>query len=168
MRPTVRPMLPEDEPFLWTALYHALHVPPGAEPPPFETVRQPDLRRYVVGWMEEPDDLGVLAELDGDPIGAAWIRRWSRSDHGYGFVDEATPELSISVLPGHRGRGLGTAMLSALLEMAAMRFPAVSLSVSTSNPAVRLYRRFGFRTAGEPDTHSLTMVKRFRKAGEPV
>ena len=35
---------------------------------------------------------------------------------GYGFAGNGMPELAVSVLPGHRGRGVGAAMLSSLIE----------------------------------------------------
>jgi len=155
----IRPLVADDEPFLWTALYHALHVPPGADPPSPEIVRRPEIARYVAGWTEQPGDLGFVAEVDGEPVGAAWLRRWSSGDRGYGFVDEATPELSMSLLPSHRGRGIGTALLRRLLAAAAHESEAVSLSVSESNAALRLYERFGFVVVGEPEGGSVTMVK---------
>jgi GNAT superfamily N-acetyltransferase len=49
-----------------------------------------------------------------------------------------------------RGRGLGERMLRALLDAAADRFDAVSLSVRADNPALRLYERTGFRVVGDP------------------
>ena len=162
MEPHIRPLAPDDEPFLWTALYHALHVPPGADPPPPEVVRQPEIARYVSGWMERPGDLGFVAEVDGEPVGAAWLRRWPSGARGYGFVDEATPELSMALLPGHRGRGIGTALLRRLLAEAARESDAVSLSVSVSNPAARLYERLGFAVVGEPEGGSATMLRRLR------
>src|SRR5699024_3824064 len=73
-----------------------------------EIVEQPELKRYVEGWMKHPGDLGFLAEENGKPIGAAWLRCWTDNQRGYGFVNEATPELSLSILPDHRGRGVGT------------------------------------------------------------
>ena len=160
MEELIRPLTIEDEPFLWTALYHALHVPPGAAPLPADVVREPELARYVDGWMQRPDDLGFVVESDGSPVGAAWLRRWNADDRGFGFVDEATPELSMSMLPTHRGRGFGTALLRYLLSEAEQRFQAVSLSVADSNPARRLYERFGFTAIGDPSGDSITLVKR--------
>lgn len=157
----IRPLTPDDETFLWDALYHAIHVPPGEAAPAPEIVDLPELACYVAGWMQRPDDLGVLAEENEAPIGAAWLRRWSGKQRGYGFVDEATPELSMSLLPKHRGRGVGTALLRRLLSLSAERFVAVSLSVSASNPARRLYEREGFAAVGEPEGGSITMVRRF-------
>ena len=156
----IRPLAPDDELFLWTALYHALHVPPGADPLPPEAVRRPELARYVSGWMTRPGDLGVVAEGGGGPVGVAWLRRWPLGDHGFGFVDDATPELSMALLPGHRGRGIGTALLRRLLAEAARGSEAVSLSVSESNAARRLYERHGFAVVGSPVGGSVTMLKR--------
>lgn len=160
MEPHIRPLSSDDEPFLWTALYHALHIPPGADPPPPEVVRQPDLARYVKGWMERPGDLGFVAEVSREPVGAAWLRLWPSDDRGYGFVNEATPELSMALLPSHRGRGIGTALLRRLLAAAARESEAVSLSVSASNAALRLYERVGFTVVGEGESGSVTMLKR--------
>ena len=44
-----------------------------------------------------------------------------------------------------RGHGIGTALLTSLLHRAATAgFQALSLSVSTDNPALHLYERRGF------------------------
>jgi len=145
---------------LRTALYHAIHVPPGEDVPPMAVVWRPDFSRYIAGWMERPGDLGLLVRDDGLQIGAAWLRQWQAGDHGYGFVNEATPELSMALLPAHRGRGAGTELLRRLLSVAAERFDAVSLSVSDSNPAKRLYEREGFAPASHSAGGSTTMVKR--------
>ncbi len=156
----IRPLTPEDETFLWEALYYAVYVGPGEPARPPEIVRQSKLARYVLGWMTRADDLGFKAEQDGVPVGAAWLRRWSGDEQGYGFVDRATPELSMSILPQHRGRGVGTLLLRYLLSAAEKRFTAVSLSVSESNPARRLYEREGFIPVGEPEGGSITMVRK--------
>ena len=161
MNPHIRLLTPDDEPFLWIALYHAVHVSPGEAAPAPEIVREPRLARYVVEWMRHLDDIGFAAEVDGAPVGAAWLRRWQQGGHGFGFVDEATPELSVSLLPGYRGRGIGTALLQRLLVEAAQRFAGVSLSVSESNPAGRLYERSGFVIVGESNGGSVTMERRF-------
>src|ERR687897_597061 len=108
-----------------------------------------------------PDDVDFLwamlfeasyAAENGVPdvaAGAAWWRLLTAETKGYGYVDDATPELAIAVSPGHRGRGLGGRMLRELLDAARASFDAVSLSVRADNPAVRLYERAGFRTVGD-------------------
>ena len=105
--------------------------------------------RYVDGWGRRGD--AALIALDaGAPVGAAWYRLFSRSAPGFGFVDESTPELTIAVVPSRRGRGFGAVLLEALLEQArADGFAAISLSVDRDNPAVQLYRRYGFVEVAE-------------------
>jgi ribosomal protein S18 acetylase RimI-like enzyme len=71
------------------------------------------------------------------------------------------PELSIGVAAEARGRGVGSALLDALLTLARERgYRAVSLSVDRRNPARRLYERKGFRDAGisDPSDSSVTMI----------
>lgn len=58
--------------------------------------------------------------------------------------------LSTGVHPEARGRGLATGLLRALLDrLDAAGTATVWLTVHPENPAVRLYRRLGFGTAGE-------------------
>jgi ribosomal protein S18 acetylase RimI-like enzyme len=146
-----------DEPILREALYHALYVPPGTQPFPRNITDDPDIARYVDGWGRD-GDMGVIAEVDGAFAGAAWLRLWRDDDRGYGFVDESTPELSIAVLPGFRGQGLGTRMLTELFAEADQFYPAISLSVSPGNPAQRLYERLGFVVVSS-DADSILMCR---------
>jgi ribosomal protein S18 acetylase RimI-like enzyme len=142
----LRPVVPSDEPFLWEMLYHALFVPPGAAPLSRDLIRRPELARYVQGWGRSHDH-GILAVAtpSQEPIAAVWLRLGDEHDRGYGYVDVDTPELSLAVLPDHRGQGIGTRLLVELLRHADERYGAVCLSVSAENPATRLYQRTGFR-----------------------
>jgi hypothetical protein len=72
-----------------------------ARPQLDEALTNPELARYVEGFGR-PGDFGVLAEEGAEPLGAAWWRSFQAGAPGYGFVDEATPEISVAVLPGHR------------------------------------------------------------------
>ena len=105
--------------------------------------RNPDLARYLDGWGRD-GDLGVIAELER-PGGAAWVRMWNSTSHGYAYVDDITPELVVGVEPEPRGRGVGTLLLTALLDRLALRYGRVALTVRLDNPALRLYERLGFR-----------------------
>ncbi len=154
---SIRPLTAADEALLWKIFYHAIHPSPGDK----DISAIPELARYVAGWMQPPTDMGFAAECAGTLVGAAWLRCWNNDERGYGFVDEAVPELSMAMLPGHRGQGIGTKLLQRVLEAASQRFPAVSLSVTTSNPARRLYGRFGFADVGEPEGDSIVMLRRF-------
>jgi len=155
----------EDQNFLWKALYYAVSVPPGTPPPDSEIVKLPELARYVDNWMKRPGDLGFVALEQRRLIGAAWIREWSDSDHGYGFVNATIPEISISLLPEYRGRGVGTKLLGLLLGEVSLKYEAVSLSVASYNPAKRLYERHGFQILWEAKDDSITMIRQFKAVG---
>jgi ribosomal protein S18 acetylase RimI-like enzyme len=104
--------------------------------------------------------LGFGAFAGNKIIGAAWLRLLTGDNKGYGYWSDDTPELTIALAPDFRGQGIGTQLLQTLLEAAATRFRAVSLSVEKSNPARRLYERFGFEIV-EYDATSLLMLKQF-------
>lgn len=115
----------------------------------------PRLARYAVGWGR-PGDLGLVAvDLDGPrglqvPVGAAWLRYFPSKEPGYGFVGPGIPEISLAIVPGYRRRGIGRALLLALLDRArAQQISSVSLSVARANPALALYDGLGFRVVPE-------------------
>jgi ribosomal protein S18 acetylase RimI-like enzyme len=146
----IMPLTAGDEPVLWEMLRLAAH----AEDHSLADVRRdPDLARYVDGWGRGGDS-GVKAvnRRSGTCAGAAWLRLWSADDHGYGYIDEHTPELSIAVAPGYQAMGIGTRLLEELIASATGAHAALSLSVRQDNdPALRLYRRLGFEQLGGSD-----------------
>ena len=143
----IGPAKPSDEPFLWEMLFQSLYVEEGSEPFGRDAVQLPEVARYVEGWGRA-GDLGFIAveESTGEPVGAVWGRLPTRDDRGFAYLGDDTPELAVALLPEHRGRGVGTLLLGRYLEAARSLFPAVSLSVSPRNPAIRLYARLGFKT----------------------
>lgn len=142
---TIRRAEVSDEPFLWEMLYQSLHVPAGGEVFPRDVLSRPEVARYVRGWGRA-HDVGFLAvDSDGGrPVGAVWMRLFPRDDKGFAYVDDETPELGIAVMPEHRGRGVGTLLLTHLIEAVKGSYPSLVLSVSPENPAMRLYQRLGF------------------------
>jgi GNAT superfamily N-acetyltransferase len=147
----------EDAAFLQQMLTAAANWRPGRPPRSLtEVLAEPALAHYIDSWPRE-GDFGLIAE-EGPRLGAAWWRFFSSDDPGYGFVNEATPELSIAVVAGARGCGLGSLLLDALVHEARQRdLTALSLSVEPDNPARSLYERAGFATAARMGG-SLTMV----------
>lgn len=55
--------------------------------------------------------------------------------------------MDIALVPSERGRGLGTLIMTALLDWARARKGSVTLHVEPLNPAQRLYARLGFQLA---------------------
>lgn len=156
---TIRKAGPEDQQFLREMLYESIHLPPGADKPPFSIIDIPELLKYTDDWMKETD-CGVIAELDGNKIGAAWTRQFKdAASGGYGFIDPAVPELVFAVRPDYRGRGIGTTLMEHLFtELNAIGFKKLSLSVNKKNRAVNLYKRLGFEKVKEQETDYL-MIK---------
>ena len=144
----------QDLRFLRDMLHHAYY---WKERAPEDTGPGP-VALYVKAWGR-PGDAAVIALDAGFPVGAAWSRLFARERRGYGFVDERTPELAIAVVPNARGKGVGAALLEALLGRArAEGYETISLSVDRNNAgAIGLYERHGFERLGEEDD-SVTML----------
>lgn len=157
----LRPATTDDEPLLWAMLGWASQ--PDGPPRTSDELRStPELARYVAGWGRA-GDVGLVAvdEATGDAIGAAWYRTFTTDEPGYGFVDDATPEIAIALAETGRGRGLGHQLIDGLLaEAHAAGVAQLCLSVRTTNvPAVRVYEDCGFAAVRtEPDGLHLTMV----------
>ncbi len=151
----------DDVDFLWAMLGHASE--PEGVPKPREALEADEhLSRYVAGWGR-PGDVGLVAVDDdtGDRLGAAWYRAYPADAPGYGFIDEATPEIAIACTEAARGRGLGHQLIAGLLARAHVDGVArLSLSVRVTNaPAVRVYEDEGFvGVQYEDDGIHLTMV----------
>ncbi|MGZ4148593.1 MAG: N-acetyltransferase family protein [Actinomycetota bacterium] len=155
----IRPATRDDVRFLKDMLYEAARWNPDWPREPIEEVlADPMLVRYHEGWGRTGDG-GVLAELDGQPVGAAWYRLFATDAPGYGFVDEKIPELSIAVAPLHRRKGIGEALLrSCMVQAREEGFQALSLSVAAHNRSRMMYQRAGFEKVAESGGDSWTMV----------
>jgi ribosomal protein S18 acetylase RimI-like enzyme len=141
-------MCAADYPLMADFLYHAIFQPEGGARLPHEVIFQPEIFVYIDGFgvSGAPGDIGVVAEGEGGPLGMAW----TRIIPGYGHIDADTPELAVSVLPSHRGAGIGTALLTGLFDLLRARgYRQTSLSVQTKNPAARLYQRVGYEIVAD-------------------
>lgn len=155
----IRPLGAADQDFLWDALHVALWDPPPAPLRPREVLDHPGVQIYAEGWGRETDIgvCGTLAAFDR-PVGACWMRLVPERK-GLGYVDDATPQLGIAVMPGHQGKGYGRLLMQAALAAAkAKGIAQVSLTVHEKNPARRLYEQCGFRLAGRPGPDYALMV----------
>jgi GNAT superfamily N-acetyltransferase len=157
---TIRLATAADAAFLADMLVQAANWSPEWKPRSRTRILSaPSTAHYVSGWPRDTD-LGVIAEADGRPVGAAWIRFLPAADPGYGFVAEDVPELTIGVAADWRGRGVGRALLQAIAGQARARGIArISLSVERKNHAQRLYLSEGYRIVDSSGAQSDTMVK---------
>ncbi|MEO0138923.1 MAG: N-acetyltransferase [candidate division WOR-3 bacterium] len=96
----------------------------------------PDFVRWhyssVLGYIKMGSKV-FLAELEGKPVGFAFFRK---------FNEELWELTLIGVLPEHRGKGIGKALLEESLKSIKGE---IQLHVQTNNvAAIRLYERFNF------------------------
>ena len=90
---TIRPLRTGEQWLLTEFLYEAVWRPDGAPPVPRTVLQEAALRRYVEEFGRAADDRCLAAVCDGRVAGAVWVRRM----HGFGHVDDATPELAIAL-----------------------------------------------------------------------
>ncbi len=135
----------------------------------------PALALYVENWGRAGDCAVVAEDTESRAVvGMAWARFWTPEHHGFGWVDELTPEMAVAVEAEFQGQGIGTRLVEALkcrlrAILRAARWDArhqqlvcatraveveqpemllapdqVILNVRDESPAVRLYERLGF------------------------
>jgi len=156
-RLTIRRAGPADAGFLADMLVEAANWRPEGKRSRADTLADPLLGHYIDGWPR-PGDLGLVAELDGKPAGAAWVRFFPASGPAYGYVAPDVPELVIGLRAECRGQGAGRALLRELAGAARdAGIRQISLSAGRANYAHRLYLAEGYRVVGG-DHDSDTMV----------
>lgn len=152
-----RPLTSDDQAALWHWLHIALWDPPPAPLRPVEVLDNAAVRIYAEQWGRA-GDVGVVAQVDGVDAGACWMRLVP-GGAGLAWVDEATPQLGIALLPAFQHQGIGRPMMQAALAAArAAGWRRVSLTVHPQNPAIPLYEGCGFRKAGLRNTYHLMVA----------
>jgi GNAT superfamily N-acetyltransferase len=127
-----------------------------------EVLADPSVAHYAAGWSRTGDEGIIAQDADASPVGAAWWRFFTSDAPGYGFVDSDVPEVSIAVLPEHRGQGVGGLLMRQLIKLAQeTALSGLSLSVERDNFAMKLYQALAFvEVGGSPD--AATMLLSFR------
>ena len=129
-------------------LYEAIFIPEGVDPPDREIIKLPELRIYYEDFGTGRADNCIVAEDDGQVIGAVWTRIMN----DYGHVDDDTPSFAISLYREYRGQGIGTRMMKEMIALLREKgYKRASLAVQKANYAVRMYENTGFRTIDEND-----------------
>lgn len=149
----------KEAPLLEEFLYQAIFIPPRVEAPDRSIIEDPSLSIYVSEFGKRDGDLGLVAVNEGVVIGAIW----TQFIRDFGYVDDATPSLSMSVLPNFRGQGVGTALLEKMLaHLKEKGFSQVSLSVQKANYAVEMYRKAGFTVLFENAEDHVMVCKLYK------
>lgn len=151
----IREMRSEEYCLLSDFLYEAIYIPEGIEPPPKSVIECPELQEYIVEFGNRKHDKALVAEMQGNVIGAIWVRIMN----DYGHIDNDTPSLAMSVYKKYRGLGIGTSLLKQLLQVERLAgYSKISLSVQKSNYAVKMYEKVGFTVADENNEEYIMIV----------
>jgi len=146
---TLRPVTPEDEPFLYR-VYAGTREDELAPLEWDETQKEAFLRMQFnaqhVFYQEQfpAADFDIILAAE-QPIGRLYV---DRRDDEIRIVD-------IALLPEHRNTGIGSALLDNLLTEAAAASKPVRIHVERFNPALRLYDRLGFIQVGDNGVYYL-------------
>ena len=135
--PRLRPVTARDALFLFRLFVSTRVREPAPVPAPHEqeALFRQQFDEQASWWSQEyPDASFDIVEVGGLAAGRLYVHR-ARQDHR--IVD-------IALQPTHRGRGIGTTLLQAVMLEADRAGKLVSLHVSVFNPARRLYERLGF------------------------
>ncbi len=118
--------------------------------------------------IRHEDNVYLLAFVDGEPAGFAKIKKYSLNEH---IESIAQMELQkIYVLQEHHGKGIGTALLKEVKEIAKEVYPDyIWLDTHISNEnAIRLYERNGFKKVGKYFFTIGTQTFQYHVMGLPV
>ncbi len=135
---------------LWNALQeHHARITPELDPrtPKRDLADAWRVRRgKYLRWLEDPETFFILAEQEGRPVGYAFVTV------GPGYASWATGERAgvletLSVLPSHRGSGVGAGLIEAAWErLAELGVDDMAITTTSTNvDAQRFYEREGFR-----------------------
>lgn len=87
----------------------------------------------------------AVIEVSEIPVGRLYIDRWNREIR----------IMDIAILPEHRGKGIGTELLTDLQSEAAASGKSLTIHVERFNPALRLYERLGFQMSEDKGVYLL-------------
>jgi ribosomal protein S18 acetylase RimI-like enzyme len=104
-----------------------------------------DAVRHWIGMCKYRCSL--TAEINGEPVGLStlYLMPYRKLAHQCLF--------SIIVSEKYRGQGVGTVLMNNIMHLGKELFKleVLYLEVYEANPAIHLYRKFGFREVGKQD-----------------
>lgn len=134
-----RPITPEDGEFLYR-VYASTRTEELAQTDWDEAQKETFLRmqfraQHTHYQSHYPKAQYQVILWNGEPAGRLYLEQWQSEIH---LID-------IALVPAYRGQGLGTAILKRIFAQAAEAGLPVRIYVEKFNPALRLYKRLGFR-----------------------
>lgn len=152
----IREIKKEEYKLLEDFLYQAIYIPKNSsEVLPRSIIYTPDLWRTIDNFGKLKDDYCLAAEVSNKVVGAVWVRIADQ----YGHIDNSTPSFSISLYPEYRNKGIGTAMMKAMIDyLKSHDYARASLSVQKENYALKMYKSLGFEIIDENDEEYIMVI----------
>jgi ribosomal protein S18 acetylase RimI-like enzyme len=146
---TFRPISPEDQPFL-ARLYASTRWDEVAQTGWDLEEQDRFLRMQFAAqhkfYMEQFSGADFhIVELQDEPIGRLYVDR----------REDEIRIIDIALLPEHRNKGIGSALLKNILAEAHSAALPVRIHVERNNPALGLYQRLGFREIDDQGVYLL-------------
>jgi RimJ/RimL family protein N-acetyltransferase len=148
MKSQLRPSLPDDRDFLFR-LYASTRVE-EIRGFGWSAVQQEAFFRMQFNAQQQwyqttySNAENQIIEKDHEPIGRIVVQREAG----------AWRLLDISLLPEHRGQGIGGELIRALIKDCGTARAVLHLQVVNTNPAQRLYARLGFIKTGQDQIYT--------------
>ena len=123
---------------------------------PMMRIGHEGIRPYVeqlFGWDQADQERRFRESFDVTTIS---IVRVDGQDIGYLDIEDSDDHVFLAGIyldKDYRRRGVGSELIVDLLKSCQSRSKPLGLRVLRTNPAQRLYKRLGFRTIGETETH---------------
>ena len=141
---TIREARPSEIHLLEDFIYEAIFQRDETNLLPRDVINQPEIRVFIEDFGK-PDDLCLVADIDGKIVGAVWTRILCGEVKGFGNIDNRTPEFAISLYKEYRNKGIGTALMKSMLQLLKeCGYKQTSLAVQKDNYAVQMYKNVGF------------------------
>ncbi|HEV3000232.1 MAG TPA: GNAT family N-acetyltransferase [Solirubrobacteraceae bacterium] len=147
--PRLRPVVDSDRAFL-VELYGSVREPELAQVPWDDATKRAFVEQQFAAQdahyrQHYPGATLDVVEVDGRRAGRLYVHR--------GPSDIRI--MDVALAPAFRNRGIGTTLLSELIEEAQASGRKLSIHVEVNNPARALYERLGFAPAGEHGVYVL-------------
>ena len=156
----IREIKSDEVSILEDMLYESIYQPDETNPIPRKAINDPKIRVYIDNFAQKKDDHCLVADLNGQIIGAVWVRILADEIKGYGNIDDKTPEFAISLFKEYRKQGIGTMLMKKMISYLVEKdYKQTSLSVQKENYAVRMYQKLGFEIIGENNEDYLMLLK---------
>ena len=150
---TLRPVGHDDEGFLIvlyaTTRAEEMALVPWTDEQKAAFVKMQFIARESEYRQRYPTAKHEIVESDEQPVGHLYVAR----------LEQEIRIVDVTILPQERNRGIGTFLLTELLEEGQEKKLPVTIYVEENNPSLKLFERLGFR---QVDQHGLHILLRWQ------